>query len=144
MNELVRNVGAPVRRYDGPLKVTGAAKYAAEFGEAGLLHGYVVFAAIATGRDHRHQHGRGQVRCRAWSRSTRTRTASKGAAEDEKWQDAVAPPGIPLRPLGDDRRCASPASPWPWWSPTRSRRRVTPPPSCKVEYERAGRAQDRP
>lgn len=102
MNAPVRNVGTGVRRYDGPLKVTGTAKYAAEFGDVGLLHGYVVSAAIATGH----------------VKSVDTSVASavpgvvevfthenslKGAADNEKWQDAVAPPGIPLHPLGDSK-----------------------------------------
>ncbi len=40
----------PTRRVDGPLKVTGQAKYAAEYNMPGLLHGYMVNSAIAKGR----------------------------------------------------------------------------------------------
>ncbi|MGI4826960.1 MAG: xanthine dehydrogenase family protein molybdopterin-binding subunit [Janthinobacterium lividum] len=43
-------LGKPTRRVDGPLKVTGKAKYAAEYQVPGLLHGYIVAAAIAKGR----------------------------------------------------------------------------------------------
>ena len=43
-------LGRPTRRIDGPLKVTGAAKYAAEYDAPGLLHGYVVSSSIAKGR----------------------------------------------------------------------------------------------
>ena len=40
----------PTRRVDGPLKVTGQAKYAAEYNIPGLLHGYMVLSSIAKGR----------------------------------------------------------------------------------------------
>jgi xanthine dehydrogenase YagR molybdenum-binding subunit len=43
-------VGKPQDRVDGRLKVTGAAKYAAEFAVPGLLHGVVVSSTIAKGR----------------------------------------------------------------------------------------------
>ncbi|RYE04603.1 MAG: xanthine dehydrogenase family protein molybdopterin-binding subunit, partial [Sphingobacteriaceae bacterium] len=40
----------PTTRVDGPLKVTGQAKYAAEFAADGLVYGYVVSSAIANGK----------------------------------------------------------------------------------------------
>ena len=43
-------VGAPVTRIDGPLKVKGAAPFAAEFPVQGMLYGSVVFSTIAKGR----------------------------------------------------------------------------------------------
>jgi xanthine dehydrogenase YagR molybdenum-binding subunit len=49
-------IGTPTSRVDGRAKVTGAAKYAAEFNEpglalgAGLAHGSVVTSGIAKGR----------------------------------------------------------------------------------------------
>ena len=43
-------LGQPLDRVDGPLKVTGQARYAAEFGASGLLHGSVVNSRIARGR----------------------------------------------------------------------------------------------
>jgi len=36
-------------RYDGRLKVTGAAKYAAEFPVKDVVHGYIVQATIPSG-----------------------------------------------------------------------------------------------
>ena len=43
-------IGKPVNRVDGRAKVTGDAKYAAEFNETGdLLYGYVVSSSIASG-----------------------------------------------------------------------------------------------
>ncbi|MBS1803994.1 MAG: xanthine dehydrogenase family protein molybdopterin-binding subunit [Acidobacteria bacterium] len=43
-------VGAPVTRIDGPLKVKGAAPFAAEFEAEGLLYTAVAFSTIAKGR----------------------------------------------------------------------------------------------
>lgn len=43
-------VGKPVSRVDGPLKVTGRAQYAGEFGAPGLLHGVVVSSTVTKGR----------------------------------------------------------------------------------------------
>ena len=43
-------IGKPVDRVDGRLKVTGKAKYAAEFNSAGLLHGVTVQSTISSGR----------------------------------------------------------------------------------------------
>src|SRR5579875_3706332 len=43
-------LGTPARRVDGPLKVTGQARYAAEYNAPGLLHGYVLSSSIAKGR----------------------------------------------------------------------------------------------
>ena len=43
-------MGASVSRVDGRLKVTGAARYAAEFPLDGMLYGAVVFSTIAQGR----------------------------------------------------------------------------------------------
>lgn len=42
-------IGKPTTRVDGPLKVTGTAKYAAEHAADGLTYGYVVSSAIANG-----------------------------------------------------------------------------------------------
>jgi xanthine dehydrogenase YagR molybdenum-binding subunit len=43
-------VGAAVDRVDGPAKVTGAARYPADFGFADLAHAVIVQAAVAAGR----------------------------------------------------------------------------------------------
>ena len=43
-------IGTPTSRVDGRAKVTGAAKYAAEFNAPGLAHGSVVTSTIAKGR----------------------------------------------------------------------------------------------
>ena len=43
-------IGKPASRVDGRAKVTGAAKYAAEYDAPGLAHGSVVTSSIAKGR----------------------------------------------------------------------------------------------
>jgi CO/xanthine dehydrogenase Mo-binding subunit len=43
-------IGTPTSRVDGRAKVTGAAKYAAEFNVPGLAYGSVVSSTIAKGR----------------------------------------------------------------------------------------------
>src|SRR4051812_26508369 len=43
-------IGTPTSRIDGPAKVTGAAKYAAEFGTPDLAFGFVVDSPITKGR----------------------------------------------------------------------------------------------
>src|SRR5436305_219567 len=42
-------IGRPQNRVDGPAKVTGKAKYAAEYAVDGLVHGWIVGSAIARG-----------------------------------------------------------------------------------------------
>ena len=44
------HIGQPHRRVDGPLKVTGRARYAAEHPVAGCVHGVLVTSTIAAGR----------------------------------------------------------------------------------------------
>ncbi|RYD80831.1 MAG: xanthine dehydrogenase family protein molybdopterin-binding subunit [Sphingobacteriales bacterium] len=48
--DLNKNVGQPLNRLEGKLKVTGAAKYAAEYQVPDLLHGYVVSSPITKGK----------------------------------------------------------------------------------------------
>ena len=43
-------IGQPQSRVDGPAKVTGRAKYAADVNVPGLAYGVVVSSAIAKGR----------------------------------------------------------------------------------------------
>ncbi len=43
------SIGKPIDRVDGRLKVTGAARYAAEFAVPGLVHAVLVQSTIAAG-----------------------------------------------------------------------------------------------
>jgi xanthine dehydrogenase YagR molybdenum-binding subunit len=47
---MTANIGAPVDRVDGRLKVTGAATYSAEWPMPGVAHGFMVLSTIAKGR----------------------------------------------------------------------------------------------
>src|SRR5204862_4217589 len=47
---LTSSLGKPTSRVDGRAKVTGVAKYAAEYNLADVAHGVVVSSAIAKGR----------------------------------------------------------------------------------------------
>jgi len=93
-------IGASLSRVDGVLKVTGAARYAAEHAAEGLLYGVVVNASIARGRiisidDRQARAVEGVVDI--LTHENRPDIASS----DKKFQDDVAPPGSPLRPLCD-------------------------------------------
>ena len=53
MNSITKiGIGSPINRVDGREKVTGAAKYAAEYALPGMVYGYVVSATRQGG--HRH------------------------------------------------------------------------------------------
>lgn len=45
-------IGKPTSRVDGRAKVTGEAKYAAEFNVPNLTYGYVVSSEIAKGKNY--------------------------------------------------------------------------------------------
>lgn len=95
-------IGKPASRVDGRAKVTGEAKYAAEFNVPGLLHGVVVSSAIAKGK--------------ITSIDTSEALALEGVLQvfthenrpalawfDHSYQDEDSPPGAPFRPLYDEK-----------------------------------------
>ena len=95
-------IGHPMARVDGKAKVTGDARYAAEFHAPGLLHGVVVSSSIALGT--------------ILSLDTSDALRVPGVAFvfthlnrpdlawfDKSWRDQDAPKGSPFRPLYDDK-----------------------------------------
>ena len=95
------HVGAPRSRVDGRAKVTGAAKYAAEFKAQDLAHGVVISSAIAQGRIKSIDASAALTVpgvLQVFTHENRTRTAWF----DFKHRDDVAPPGSPFRPLSAD------------------------------------------
>ncbi len=95
-------IGRATSRVDGPLKVTGGARYAAEYSAPGLLHGYVVSGAIAKGRITSIDVGDalkvpGVVDVLTHEHRARTAWLSYN------YRDMIGPPGEPFRPLYDDR-----------------------------------------
>ncbi|WP_207456418.1 xanthine dehydrogenase family protein molybdopterin-binding subunit [Azospirillum sp. SYSU D00513] len=95
-------IGKPVSRVDGRLKVTGAAKYAGEFNVPGLLHGYIVSSTIAKGRITRIDTSAALKVPGVVQVFTHENRPSL-AWFDRKWKDQDAPKGSPFRPLHDDR-----------------------------------------
>lgn len=94
--------GQPIDRVDGPLKVTGQARYAGEFHVPGLLYGSVVNSSIALGR--------------ILSIDSSAAEAVPGvvlvlthqnrppiASYDKPYEDDDAAEGSPFRPLFNDR-----------------------------------------
>ncbi|GAB3812004.1 hypothetical protein GCM10028895_02630 [Pontibacter rugosus] len=93
-----KQIGKPASRVDGRLKVTGEAKYAAEFYVPDMAYGFVINSAIAKGK--------------ITKIDTSQALAIEGVYEvfthenrpgyvwgDKNYQDQDAPPGSPFRPL---------------------------------------------
>jgi xanthine dehydrogenase YagR molybdenum-binding subunit len=95
-------IGAAVSRIDGFAKVTGAAKYAAEFNMTGLAYGSVVESTIPRGRivsiDASAALSVPGV-LDVLTHQNRPRMADA----DKAYKDDVAPDGSPFRPLYDDK-----------------------------------------
>lgn len=93
-------IGKPINRVDGLAKVTGKARYAAEFSTPGLAYGYVVSSAIARGKitqiDAEAALGLDGV-LQVFTHENRP----KLAWFDMNYKDQDAPPGSPFRPLHD-------------------------------------------
>jgi xanthine dehydrogenase YagR molybdenum-binding subunit len=95
-------IGVPTSRVDGRVKVTGTAKYAAEYNLPGLVHGFVITSAIARGRIRRID-TRDALAVDGVLDVLTHENRPKLARSDDKYSDEVAPPGTPYRPLYDDR-----------------------------------------
>jgi xanthine dehydrogenase YagR molybdenum-binding subunit len=101
-NAEVLQVGQPVSRVDGHLKVTGQAQYAAEYAADDLLYGYIVSSTIAAGRI-RAIHSDSARALPGVVEIFTHENRGKAAWLDRKWRDDVAPPGHPFRPLHSER-----------------------------------------
>jgi xanthine dehydrogenase YagR molybdenum-binding subunit len=96
-------IGTPTSRIDGRAKVTGEAKYAADYNTERLVYGAVVTSTIAKGRIK-------QIDTSAAKRVEGVvdvlthKNRSAMADKDDAWKDDVAPEkGSPFRPLYDDK-----------------------------------------
>jgi xanthine dehydrogenase YagR molybdenum-binding subunit len=94
-------IGKPVSRVDGPAKVTGQAKYAAEFNVPGLAHGFVVSSTIAKGRIKK-IHRSAALAVPGVIAVLAHDNRPDVASEHGKYADETAPPGLPWRPLYDE------------------------------------------
>ena len=98
----VSPVGQPLDRVDGHLKVTGQARYAGEYPQAGLLFGSVVSSNIACGRVLSIDASQAlQVPgvVAVIDHTNRPHVASY----DKDYEDADSAEGSPFRPLYNDR-----------------------------------------
>ncbi|MBO1906815.1 xanthine dehydrogenase family protein molybdopterin-binding subunit [Microvirga sp. 3-52] len=94
-------IGTPQNRVDGRAKVTGEAKYAAEFDAPDLAYGIVVSSAIAKGRIKSIDTSAALAVpgvLQVFTHENRSRTAWF----DRNFRDETAPPGSPFRPLYDE------------------------------------------
>jgi xanthine dehydrogenase YagR molybdenum-binding subunit len=95
-------IGTPTSRVDGIAKVTGAAKYAAEFNVPGLVHANLVCATIAKGRIRRIDTSAAMLVESVLAVLTHENRPPLPDS-DAAYKDDVAPEGSPYRPLYDGR-----------------------------------------
>ena len=95
-------IGVPTSRVDGRVKVTGTARYAAEYNLPSLAHGFVITSAVARGRI-RQIDARDALAVDGVLDVITHENRPKVASSDAKYHDDVAPPGSPYRPLYDDK-----------------------------------------
>ena len=95
-------IGTSQSRIDGVKKVTGAAKYAAEFNVPGLAYSSIVASTIAKGRITRIDTS-GAKRVAGVIDVITHQNRPSMADNDKAYKDDVAPLGSPFRPLYDDR-----------------------------------------
>jgi xanthine dehydrogenase YagR molybdenum-binding subunit len=95
-------LGKPTSRIEGLAKVTGAAKYAAEYNVPGLAHGFVVTSTIAKGRIRRIHTADALAVDGVLDVLTHAHRPEL-ASSDNAYKDEVAPDGSPFRALYDDK-----------------------------------------
>ena len=100
---MVNYIGTATPRVDGRAKVTGEAKYAAEFNTSGLAYGSVIESAIPKGRIARIDTSEA-LRVVGVLDVLTHENRPRMASTDHDWKDDVAPEeGSPFRPLYDER-----------------------------------------
>ncbi|MDB6123255.1 MAG: Periplasmic aromatic aldehyde oxidoreductase, molybdenum binding subunit YagR [Pedosphaera sp.] len=95
-------MGKATSRVDGRAKVTGAAKYAAEYNVPNLAYGYIVTSAIARGRITKIDASEAlavEGVLQVFTHENR----HKIAEDDQSYEDEAASPGSPFRPLYDNQ-----------------------------------------
>jgi len=95
-------IGTSISRVDGHAKVTGAAKYAAEFHAPDLTHARVVTSTIARGRIARIDSS-DALSVKGVLAVLTHENRPHMANTDSAYKDDVAPEGSPFRPLYDNR-----------------------------------------
>jgi len=95
-------IGTPTSRVDGFAKVTGAAKYAAEFNAPSLAYGSVVTSTMAKGRI-AHIDRSAAMRVKGVIDVLTHEHRPPMADDDQAYKDETAPAGSPFRPLYDNK-----------------------------------------
>lgn len=95
-------IGTATSRIDGNAKVTGAAKYAADFNVPGLVHAFLVESTIANGRIV-HIDASEALRVEGVIDVLTHERRPRMADTDDAYKDDVAPEGTPFRPLYDSK-----------------------------------------
>src|SRR3974377_292177 len=95
-------IGTATSRIDGFAKVTGAARYAAEFNVPGIAHASVVCSTIAKGHIARID-TTVAMRVKGVFSVLTHENRPPMADDDQAWKDEVAPDGSPFRPLYDNK-----------------------------------------
>lgn len=98
---MTKLIGKPTSRVDGVAKVTGAAKYAAEFSAPNTAHGFLVLSSIAKGKIKSIDASEAE-KSSGVVRVFTHKNAPKLPFTDEKDKDGVAPGGKPFRALYTD------------------------------------------
>jgi len=94
-------IGQPISRLEGKLKVTGAAKYSGEYNVPDLLYGYVVNSTVTKGKIVTIHTGDAEALTgvvKVFTHLNRPGTAWF----DMQYSDMDAPPGAPFRPLHNE------------------------------------------
>ncbi|KLT64327.1 xanthine dehydrogenase family protein molybdopterin-binding subunit [Pedobacter sp. BMA] len=99
--DLNKTVGKPISRLEGKLKVTGAAKYAAEYQADNLLHGYVVNSPVTKGKIINIDIS-GAMAIPGVIQVLSHENRPKLAWFDLQYTDMDAPPGTVFKPLHDE------------------------------------------
>lgn len=95
-------IGQPVNRVDGPLKVSGSAKYAADYDAPDLVHGVIVSSTIAAGKIRAIDDAAALAMPGVITVFTHEKRPHLPSFRI-RYKDQVAPPGKPYRPLHDAR-----------------------------------------
>lgn len=98
MSHTTDYIGKPTNRVDGPAKVAGTAKYAAEFNVPNLLYGYVVSSPIAKGKITKID-AAPVLALPGVQKVFSHENVPSLAWFDRSYKDDVAPGGSPFRPL---------------------------------------------
>lgn len=98
MSNSTAYIGKQTSRVDGRAKVTGAAKYAAEFNAEGLAYGFVISSAITKGKIVQ-INAEAALSVQGVLQVFTHENRPDLAWFDFKYKDQIAPPGSPFRPL---------------------------------------------